>query len=603
MSKVLAILVLSLIAGLALVWGWALNTAFAGESDGNLAGGRSYVAQENTALLQSSESSVVPNQRITLRGEHFSPDATLSSIVIGAVNLPGSDSINLPGGRINDGDDVSIDSSGNWSAKVDLPHTDSLLSSLSRDIVATDSEGVSGRTRVSGTEPRLSVRPDSGPAGSAVTVRGRSFPAGNDNGDSVSIRVGYLSFVNHERDYYATWTIEPDGDGDFELEITVPDNVPAPSDNIIDASFGIFYEQHGYENRVGYGVDHSVPAAATPTPEPTATPQPTPTPEPTPTPVPEPTPTPVPEPTATPTPTATPVPAPTPTPTPELWQFPVAEGTPTPTPVPTATPRPTPTPTPVPTATPRPTPTPIPGATPTPTPQPTPTPAPTATPIPTPTPTPAPTPTPTPAATPAHTATPTPALHATSTPAAPLPAAPTQLPGNSNEPPHIFSGRATLDGNSVGPGTAINAYDSENTLVGATTTIAGGRFSIHVHRAAHPITFQVGRDTAAEGWSGAWQSGQVTAGFNLSVGDAGSGTDASSLFRALPQLLRAFSFDNATKEWAFFDRQAADFSTITRFIPRNYYWFLVSGTTSLVLNGVERELTCVEDNCWNVIVW
>lgn len=113
----------------------------------------------------------------------------------------------------------------------------------------------------------------------------------------------------------------------------------------------------------------------------------------------------------------------------------------------------------------------------------------------------------------------------------------------------------------------------------------------------------MGRDTAAEGWSGAWQSGQVTAGFNLSVGDAGSGTDASSLFRALPQLLRAFSFDNATKEWAFFDRQAADFSTITRFIPRNYYWFLVSGTTSLVLNGVERELTCVEDNCWNVIVW
>ena len=265
MSKVPAILVLFLIAGLALVWGWALNTAFAGESDGNLAGGRHYVAQENTASLHASESSVVPNQRITLRGEHFSPDATLSSIVIGAVNLPGSDSINLPGSRINDGDDVSIDSDGNWSAKVDLPHTDSLLSPLSRDIVATDSEGVSGRTRVSGTEPRLSVRPDSGPAGSAVTVRGRSFPAGNDDGDSVSIRVGYLDGDAVPRNYHDTWTIEPDGDGDFELEITVPDSVSAPSDNIIDASFGILYEQYGYESRVGYAVDHSVPAAATPT--------------------------------------------------------------------------------------------------------------------------------------------------------------------------------------------------------------------------------------------------------------------------------------------------------------------------------------------------
>ena len=194
-------------------------------------------------------------------------------------------------------------------------------------------------------------------------------------------------------------------------------------------------------------------------------------------------------------------------------------------------------------------------------------------------------------------------MHATSTPAAPLPAAPTQLPGNINEPPHIFSGRATRDGNSVAAGTAINAYDGNDTLVGATTTIAGGRFSIHVHRAANPITFQVGRDAATEGWDESWQSGQVTAGFNLTVGNAGAGTDAAGLFRALPQLLRAFSFDNATKEWSFFDRQTADFSTIARFVPQHYYWFLVSGTTTLVLNGVERELSCLEDNCWNVIVW
>lgn len=599
MSKLSAIPVLSLIAALALVWGWALNTAFAGDSLGIFAG---YSAQ-NTPLLDSSESSVVPNQRITLSGEHFTPDATLSSIVIGEINYPGSSDINIPSSRINNGDEVNIDSNGRWSAKVDLPHTDSLSSPLDRDIVATDSEGLSGKTRVSGTEPRLSVRPDSSPVGSTVTVRGRNFPAGNDNGDSVSIRVGYIDGNAIPDNYHATWTIEPDGDGDFEIEITVPDTVQAPSDNYIDASYGIHYELYGYESRVGYGQDHSVPAAATPTPEPTATPQPTPTPEPTPTPVPEPTATPTPVPTATATPTPTPTPAPTPTPTPELWQFPVVEGTPTPTPTPAPTPTPTatprPTPTPLPTATPRPTPTPIPGATPTPTPRPTLTPTPTPTQIPTPT----PTPTPPPTATPAHIPTPTPALHATSTPAAPIPAAPTQLPGNINEPPHIFSGRATRNGNSVAAGTAINAYDGNDTLVGATTTIAGGRFSIHVHRAANPITFQVGRDAATEGWDQSWQSGQVTAGFNLTVGNAGAGTDAASLFRALPQLLRAFSFDNATKEWSFFDRQTGDFSTIARFVPQHYYWFLVSTTTTLVLNGVERELSCVEDNCWNVIVW
>lgn len=618
MSKFSAIPVLSLIAALALVWGWALNTAFAGENDGNFAGVLRYVAQGDTASLDSSESSVVPNQRITLSGANFSPDATISSIVITDSSVAISD-VNIPGSRINEGDDVNIDGSGNWSAKVDLPHTSGLLQSRSKTIVATDSEGRSAQTSVRGSEPRITVRPDSSPIGSVVTVRGRNFPAKNDNGDSVSIRVGYLRFVNNRREYHATHVIEPDGDGDFETEITVPDTVPAPSDNYIDGSFIIFDDYLGYDGRYGAEEAHSVPAGATPTPEPTATPQPTPTPEPTatptPTPVPEPTatpvPTPTPEPTATPTPvpTATPTPAPTatptpaPTPTPELWQFPVVEGTPTPTPTPAPTPTPTatprPTPTPLPTATPTPTPTPLPGATPTPTPRPTLTPTPPPTPIPTPT----PTPTLPPTATPAHTPTPTPALHATSTPAAPLPAAPTQLPGNINEPPHIFSGRATRNGNSVAAGTAINAYDGNDTLVGATTTIAGGRFSIHVHRAANPITFQVGRDAATEGWDQSWQSGQVTAGFNLTVGNAGAGTDAASLFRALPQLLRAFSFDNATKEWSFFDRQTGDFSTIARFVPQHYYWFLVSTTTTLVLNGVERELSCVEDNCWNVIVW
>ena len=201
------------------------------------------------------------------------------------------------------------------------------------------------------------------------------------------------------------------------------------------------------------------------------------------------------------------------------------------------------------------------------------------------------------ASAPAPTATPWP----TPVPAAAPTTEPPQLPGSS-EPPHIFIGTASLNGSPAGQGVAIDAYDGGR-LIGSTVTQAGGRFSIHVHRAEGVITFRVNNQAAAESWP-AWQRGQVTTGFDLTAGGDSSGeTDPARLFAALPDLVRAFGFDNETKQWDFFDPAAADVSTLTRFIPGNIYWLLVSHTTRLMLNGVERDLSCVEDDCWNLIVW
>ena len=192
----------------------------------------------------------------------------------------------------------------------------------------------------------------------------------------------------------------------------------------------------------------------------------------------------------------------------------------------------------------------------------------------------------------------------TSTPyATPAPtAAPPQLQGGSGVPPHIFIGTANLNGSPAGQGVAIDAYDGGR-LIGATVTQAGGRFSIHTHRAEGVITFRVNNQAAAESWP-AWRQGQVTTGFNLTAaGNSGNETDPGRLFAALPALVRAFSFDNTTKSWFFFDPAAAEVSTLTRFIPQQAYWLLVSHTTRLLLNGVERNLSCVTDDCWNIIVW
>ena len=216
-------------------------------------------------------------------------------------------------------------------------------------------------------------------------------------------------------------------------------------------------------------------------------------------------------------------------------------------------------------------------------------PDPTATPAPTPQPTATPYPTPTP--------TPRPAV----APAVPAPTpAPPQLPGGS-EPPHIFTGQATLNGSPAGTGIAIDAYDGGR-LIGATVTQAGGRYTIHVHRSAGVITFRVNQQAAAESWT-TWQQGQVTTGFSLTAAAGSSESDPSRLFAALPDLVRAFAFDNTTKRWDFFDPAVPEVSTLTRFMPGNIYWLLVSNTTRLMLNGAERDLSCVGDDCWNLIVW
>ncbi len=189
----------------------------------------------------------------------------------------------------------------------------------------------------------------------------------------------------------------------------------------------------------------------------------------------------------------------------------------------------------------------------------------------------------------------------TPTPAAtPAPPAP-QLVIPGNEPPHLFIGRATLNGNAVGAGVSVQAYDGGK-LIGATVTQAGGTFTIHVHRSAGVITFRVNNQAAAESWA-SWSSGQANHGFNLTAGSNRVEDNPSRLFAALPDLVRAFTFDNATKGWNFFDPLAADVSTLTRFMPQHSYWLLVSRTTWLMLNGMERQLTCVEGNCWNLIVW
>ena len=558
-SRIANLFTLSLLAALALAWGWVLTTAFAGESNPDAASsnqawsvqGQSDPNFLENASVTSNPSTVLANQRITLSGNGFSAGTTISSISIGGKTIPAD--------RINDGGSVSADDSGRWSATVDLP----LNSATAIDtgfgvriaIRATDSEGFYGMGVVTIPPRQITIDPPAGRVGTTATVRGTGFPSKNDEGSSFDIRITYTAGNTQSN----VSGILPDASGNFTAEITIPSSAEIPSTNTVEA---MVYDLHFYE-WAGATTTHLVPPPPGVTLSPTSG-------------VPGTVVTVIVEGVSAYVPvrvlvggfdiTYDPAPHTSGQGTAEFdiripnlspGSFPVevqtADSTISATfTVPAvATPTPAPTPTPVPTATPRPTPTPVPATTPYPTPMP--------------------------------------------TPAAP------QLVIPGNEPPHLFIGRATLNGNAVGPGVSVQAYDGGK-LIGATVTQAGGTFTIHVHRSTGMITFRVNNQAAAESWA-SWSSGQANHGFNLTTGGRRGEDNPSRLFAALPDLVRAFTFDNATKGWNFFDPLAADVSTLTRFMPHHSYWLLVSRTTWLMLNGVERQLTCVEGNCWNLIVW
>ena len=139
--------------------------------------------------------------------------------------------------------------------------------------------------------------------------------------------------------------------------------------------------------------------------------------------------------------------------------------------------------------------------------------------------------------------------------------------------------------------------------MGATTAMPGGRFTIFTHQSREAITFTVANSPASERW-GTWVSGQVTRNFPL---NARSNTQLETrpdvIFRAYPALVRAFAYDNFRKSWQFYDPEVEEASDLERLVTGHPYYFLVSRTTRILINGRERVLSCLAGNCWNQIVW
>ncbi len=183
----------------------------------------------------STPQSVVANQRLSLVGTGFSPNAELgddtdrsraiSKVAIGGYEIPWS--------KINDGRNVSVDDSGNWSASLDLPLVEATTGTGERILRVTDSLGRTGGTRLMLAERSFEVTPPSGRVGTLAVVRGTGYPGKNDEGDSFTIDVTYKVQEGSE----TRVSVVPDASGRFEVQIRIPTTAPIPSTNQVEVTF------------------------------------------------------------------------------------------------------------------------------------------------------------------------------------------------------------------------------------------------------------------------------------------------------------------------------------------------------------------------------
>ena len=95
-----------------------------------------------------------------------------------------------------------------------------------------------------------------------------------------------------------------------------------------------------------------------------------------------------------------------------------------------------------------------------------------------------------------------------------------------------------------------------------------------------------------------------TTGVEAAVSSQSSSTSVTEAVAPLGnKFVRSFKFDNATKTWIFYDPRVPQHSKQKTFEPEQSYWILVTESIQVTMGGKSRNLTCVNNNCWNQMVW
>ena len=203
--------------------------------------------------ITATPQTVVANQRISLVGTGFSPNERLgdSDQAAGSKISIGGDPIDW--NKVNDGDDVMVDSGGNWSASVDLPLVEASTGGGEQTIRITDSDDRTGTTTVTLADRDFEIDPTQGRVGTLAVVRGWGYPGKNDEGESFNVTVQYKV----SGDPKVTVSVVPDASGRFEAQVRIPTTAAIPSTNTVEVSFDLEGRDSG--RKVVETKQHEVP--------------------------------------------------------------------------------------------------------------------------------------------------------------------------------------------------------------------------------------------------------------------------------------------------------------------------------------------------------
>ena len=202
---------------------------------------------------------VLPNQRISLRGSGFAAGARICcDDPDGVATEHSAPSIAIAGATIandlinEDGGTVTVDSGGNWATSVDLPINTVTTSDGTREIRVTDSKGRTGTVEVTIPARTVTIDPPTGRVGTTAVVRGEGFPSKNDEGSSFNVEITYTASGSETK-----VSALPDASGRFEAEIRIPTSANIPSTNTVEVEFS--YGPSGSQTTVVTTVTHEVP--------------------------------------------------------------------------------------------------------------------------------------------------------------------------------------------------------------------------------------------------------------------------------------------------------------------------------------------------------
>ena len=191
------------------------------------------------AILEASPATAVPNQAIAVTGRGFTSGATINAANDGSEVTLGGDgealSRSAEGFRnFNNGESVTVDSGGSWSATIIIPITVATTTPGAHPLKITDSGNRSGSVDITIPARTLTIEPAEARPGETVTLTGTGFPATNTRAkeqNTPSIEITYADEL--------VGTATPDGDGNITLSFQVPLDAAIPSTNRVEARYMI----------------------------------------------------------------------------------------------------------------------------------------------------------------------------------------------------------------------------------------------------------------------------------------------------------------------------------------------------------------------------